>query len=245
LSASTPRPTPGEIHLHYGTEAWFAECARSRRRAALLSCAVALALLAPLVLLSLPAFEAPAESLRRSVRFGVEGDRVRYVRRILLETGSGSSPDAPTLENVDERSERRGGAPERARTGPHGAPPETRARRGVEGEGDAFENLRARALARRSDVPIVESDDLIIERLVRPVYPEQALERNITGRVAVLALVDTTGAVAEVEVVDGAADALLARAAVEAVWQCRFRPYRSEGRVREVYVVIPFHFTLY
>lgn len=229
----------------YGTEAWFCESARAVRRAAMLAVAVGAALLAPLLILDLPQLSGPAEVLRERLRFGIEGERARYVRRIIIEAGEGPSVTGPSLANVVERSERRGGAPQRAPAAADRGEVETRAPRAVEGPGDAFENLRARALARRSDVPIVESDQLIIERLVRPIYPEIALENNLTGRVAVLALVDTTGAITEVEVVGGSGLEVLERAAVEAVWQCRFRPYRPEGRVREVYVVIPFNFTLY
>jgi hypothetical protein len=41
----------------------------------------------------------------------------------------------------------------------------------------------------------------------------------------------------------GAAE--LERASSEAVWQCRFRPYRPQGRAREVYALFRFNFRIY
>lgn len=231
--------------MHYGPEAWFRESARARRRAAALAAVAGLPLLGLLLALRYTPLRGTVERLDENLRFGLEGERERYVRRIILESGRGLAPEPVTIGAYEERSERRGGAAEAPRRDVERGTVETREARGLEGEGDAFQNLRARALARRSDVPIVESDQLVVERLVRPVYPELAREANLTGRVAVLALVDTTGAIAEVDVVGGSGLEVLERAAVEAVWQCRFRPYRQEGRAREVYVVIPFNFTLY
>jgi TonB family protein len=144
---------------------------------------------------------------------------------------------------VESRASSRGGNPRATRAQRPGAMPETRPT--IEGPGDALENMLARATARRSDVPVVLPDQLVIDKLVRPVYPEEAREKNIEGKVSVLALVDTTGAVVEVDVVGDSAHHLLEQAAVSAVWQCRFRPYRIAGKPREVYVVIPFNFTIY
>ena len=143
-----------------------------------------------------------------------------------------------------ERSTRRGGARTPASSKSRAAEPQTRSH--VPGPGDAPEDLLARAFSRRSDVPVMQSEDLIIEKLVRPAYPEHAYEHNIEGRVAVLALVDTNGRVVEVQV---EADDIKARrefgaAASEAVWRCVFRPYRVKGQVREVYAEFHFNFTI-
>ncbi len=40
----------------------------------------------------------------------------------------------------------------------------------------------------------------MIEKLVHPAYPEHAYDHNIEGRVLVMALVDTTGKVVDVQV---------------------------------------------
>src|SRR2546422_833171 len=91
----------------------------------------------------------------------------------------------------------------------------------------------SRALPSQSQVPIFQSNDLIIERLVRPTYPEDARDQGLEGKVAVLARVDTAGQVIEAEVMTGSGALQLDRAAEEAVRQCRFRPYRVAGEAPE------------
>lgn len=229
--------------MEHGSAAYFAERARCARRVALAACGVAVALLAPLLLSYAPLISAPAERLRENLRFGVRGDEARYVRRILIRYDPGRDAALHEVGDVVERSERRGGregprAPDTESGRPETRPP-------LAGPGASFENLMARALARRSDVPVVPPDQLVIEKLVRPIYPDEARDRNIEGRVSILALVDTLGAVVDVDVVPGPAHESLVLAAVTAVWQCRFQPYRVEGIPREVYVVMPFNFTIY
>jgi TonB family protein len=231
--------------MSYGSQAFFEERARASRRVALLAAGIALAWLGVHSLWGVawvrePVVQALEERFPEMVRWGYEGEE-RFVRRIILDTepGAGRS-DLRDVGNVVTLGTRRGGAPERA-PGERGVP-DPRPR--LEGPGDALANLAARAVARRADVPIVSSEQLVIEHLVRPAYPEAAQAADITGRVAVLALVDTLGNVSEVEVVVRA-DPILDRAAAEAVRQCRFRPYRQAGRTSEVYALFRFNFTLY
>jgi protein TonB len=66
-----------------------------------------------------------------------------------------------------------------------------------------------------------------IERRVIPVYPRQGLERRLEGRVLLQAVVTEDGTLRDLKVLNG--DPLLARAAVEAVAQWRYRPYRLNG----------------
>jgi TonB family protein len=66
-----------------------------------------------------------------------------------------------------------------------------------------------------------------IERQVNPIYPRQALAQRLEGRVLLQAIVTEDGTVRDLKVVDG--DPLLARAAMEAVAQWRYRPYRLNG----------------
>lgn len=66
-----------------------------------------------------------------------------------------------------------------------------------------------------------------IERQVQPMYPPQALERGLEGRVLLRGVVTEDGRVRDLKVVNG--DPLLARAAMEAVAQWRYRPYRLNG----------------
>ena len=115
----------------------------------------------------------------------------------------------------------------------------------VRGPGEAPQTLVARALAGQGRVPIFQSDELIIEQLVRPEYPEDARQRGIEGKVKVLALVDTAGKVVEAEVMTASGEPQLDRAAEVAVRRCRFRPYQVGGERREVYAVFVFAFRIY
>lgn len=224
----------------HGVQAHFAERGRSAKRVALIAVALGLVFLGALWLARIPPIE---RTLRRvATRFGFEGPD-QYVRRILIEPPPGKTQSPRNVGQVIERSSQRGGSATRRSSKSPRALPETRPR--ISGPGDAFDELLARAYARRSDVPIVQSTELVIERLVRPVYPEHARDNNIEGRVAVMALVDTGGRVVEVEVLEGAAAEELRRAATEAVWRCRFRPYRVSGAVHEVYALFRFNFTIY
>lgn len=229
--------------MDHGSAGYFAERARFERRLSAITCVVSAVLLAPLVLSYAPLLRDPADRMREDLRFGVRGDQERYVRRIRLEAQPGRDASLRDLGRVVSRTARRGGDPRPRRPAKEAGRPEFRPP--IEGPGESFENLLARALARRSDIPVVPPDQLVIEKLVRPIYPDDARERNIEGRVSVLALVDTLGAVVDVDVVGGSIHDSLVRAAVTAVWQCRFQPYRIRGKAREVYVVMPFNFTIY
>jgi len=144
---------------------------------------------------------------------------------------------------VESHPERRGSGAGEMRPMPR---PNERDRRGpaFDGTGDASNDLLARALAEQGRVPIFQSDELIIEELVRPLYPEDARARGIEGRVAVLAHVDTLGLVTEAEVMDASGEPQLDLASRDAVMQCRFRPYRRDGETREVYAVFRFAFRI-
>jgi TonB family protein len=111
--------------------------------------------------------------------------------------------------------------------------------------GEMLGSLAARALASQGRVPVFQSDELVIEFLVKPVYPERMRDRGIEGRVSVLALVDTTGSVVDAEIVTASGAAELDEAAFAAARQCRFRPYRVGGEAREVYAVFRYRFTLH
>jgi TonB family protein len=229
--------------MAHGTQTYFAERARNARRLSLIAAATGLVLLASLSLTRIPPFRRVVRWVNDPMRFGFEGQD-QYVRRITL---SQAPADAQTLRNLGavlERSVRRGGAPSPIASATRAAEPATRSP--ALGPGDAPEDLLARAFSRRADVPVLQSQELVIEKLVRPAYPEHAYAHDIEGRVAVMALVDTTGHVAEVQVL--ASDALARRefgpAASDAVWRCVFRPYRVAGKVREVYAMFRFNFTI-
>jgi protein TonB len=77
---------------------------------------------------------------------------------------------------------------------------------------------------------------------VRPVYPDRARRAELEGVVLVNAGIDTTGRVAEAEVVRGIT--MLDEAAVACVAQWRFRPARRQGVPVAVHIVVPVRFTL-
>ncbi len=92
---------------------------------------------------------------------------------------------------------------------------------------------------------MIQSEDLIIEVLIKPSYPEDARNRNLEGKVALVARVDTTGAVTNVDVLESTGERQFERAAAEAMWKCRFRPYRVNGEAHEVYALFRFAFRIY
>jgi len=225
----------------HGTQAYFVERARCARRTSLANLLVALALLGAQGLLSLPPVRHRLAQIDPQ-RFGLEGPE-RYVRRILLESlGPLQLRTGQELTMVRQQSVR-GGAAERARSRSPRAEPETRERR--PGIGDSPEDLVSMARAIYRSAPVVQSEDLVIERLVKPRYPEEARQREIEGKVALVALVDTAGRVASVDIMASTGARELEKAATEAVWQCQFRPYRVRGEVREVYAVFRFAFRIY
>ena len=96
-----------------------------------------------------------------------------------------------------------------------------------------------------ASVPLVQSSQLVIESLDEPEYPEQLHQQGIEGRVAVMALIDTTGHVADVSVVEPSGHEAFEQAAVTVVRQAKFRPYRQDGATQEVYALIRYRFRIY
>jgi TonB family protein len=82
---------------------------------------------------------------------------------------------------------------------------------------------------------------LLIKR-VSPVYPPMALEMRKQGTVDLLATISKSGAITKVAVLSG--DATLAKSAVEAVRQWKYRPYLLNGEPVEIETQITMNFTL-
>ena len=66
------------------------------------------------------------------------------------------------------------------------------------------------------------------QRKVQPVYPAQALAQHLEGSVVLQATVAEDGKVQNVSALRG--DPLLARAAVDAVKQWQYDPFREDGK---------------
>lgn len=178
-------------------------------------------------------------------RFGFAGDE-QYVRRIqLMALGAprGARSDSRMIRSDALAVQQRGGGTP-AELSDAGLSPATRPEPfRPPGSGDSEEDILARAMLRAGETPLFQSRELVITELVEPVYPGEARELGIEGRVAIMALVDTSGIVRHAEIV-GSADHILERAAMDAVLQCRFEPYSIDGRTREVYAMFRFVFRL-
>ena len=233
----------------HGSQRYFLERARFERRLSLLCAGVSLVVLSFETALFLPAVRRVAEERilgdpLHPRRFGFEGPE-QYVRRITLETEGppGPRPGGPTILYRSAQTTKGGSAQTPRSEDPH-ARPDTR-RQGT-GAGESSKDFVTMArIVYGGSGPVMRSEDFIVERMVRPEYPEGPLSRNSEGLVVLGAVVDTTGAVARVDLVSSPGDRGLAEAAIAAAKQYRFRPYRVAGRVTEAYAIIRFDFKIY
>jgi TonB family protein len=83
------------------------------------------------------------------------------------------------------------------------------------------------------------SQGLLIKR-VQPQYPQAALAMHAQGAVQIEATIGKEGNVTNVKVLSG--EAILARAAVEAVRQWRYKPYYLDGTPVEIQTQITINF---
>jgi len=227
--------------MSHGIDTYFLERASFHRRVALSMVGVGAVWLAALWATVALTRHHDEELEKLAERWGYEGPE-QYVRRIVLESERGPRAPAVALSARYVPPTRRGGdLPPAERTGRRVGEPR---RPPQDMEGDSEIDRLGRVRAQLLNVPLVKSENLIIERLVRPEYPELARARGIEGRVAVLALVDTTGHIGEVESVGASEDRLLETAAEMAVKKCRFRPYEVDGRKQAVYAMFHFSFKL-
>jgi protein TonB len=75
-----------------------------------------------------------------------------------------------------------------------------------------------------------------------PVYPQSAQEKNLQGAVELMASIAKDGSVVSVQVLSG--PDILAKAAVEAVRQWRFKPRDEAGQAAFVETPITVNFTI-
>ena len=227
--------------MEHGSTGYFEERRRNGRRLSALSLCVGLALLAPILALRLTPLGSHVRDLD-VMRFGFAGPP-RYIELMQIDAQPADLRDLRDVGRVNPKSGRRG------RIGPRTRPVERdlglRSKRLPGDNGNAGQDLIARAVASRGSVPVMQSSELVIETLVRPAYPEDARNRNIEGHVAVLARVDTLGNVAEAEIMTPSGEMVLDLASRKAVMGCRFRPFMRDGKVSEVYAVFRFAFRIY
>jgi protein TonB len=77
---------------------------------------------------------------------------------------------------------------------------------------------------------------------VPPEYPEEAHKKRIQGTVVLHGVISNEGDVAEVAVVSG--DPMFTQAAIDAVKQWKYKPYRLNGRPVEVETQFQLNFVL-
>ncbi len=229
--------------MTHGVQGFFIERRRAARRVALIALGLSLAGMAPLIALTLPPFQSPMrEIIRQTARFGYEGPD-QFVRRISLQQLPGRNVVTREMGAIHTRRAKPGGALRARRVTDRRAPPELRPN--VVGPGVADADMLAHAVSRLANIPVVQSEDLVIVHASTPLYPPSEIERNIEGRVMVQALIDTTGRVVDVQLLASTGVVPFERSSAEAVWQYRFRPYRPEGVTREVYAIFRFSFRIY
>jgi TonB family protein len=232
-----------ESAREHGVRWYFEERERHWRQLSVVALVVAAAALAPLIVFRVTPL---GKAVRDAplMRFGLEGPP-RFVQLVQID----AQPNTfETPQNVGRVVVRRGNGGT-----PGEQPGQINARRGrkrtqtpgISEAGAAGRDLVARAIASRGRVPIFQSDELVIETLVRPDYPEEVRARGIEGHVAVLAHVDTLGQVLEAEVMSTSGEPQLDAASRSAVLRCRFRPYRVDDRPHEVFAVFRFSFRIY
>jgi protein TonB len=83
----------------------------------------------------------------------------------------------------------------------------------------------------------------VVKKRGTPKYPPEALTNRVEGKVWVKVLVDTTGRVAETDVLS-TENALFNAAALEAAAQFVFSPAMKDSRPVAVWITIPFNFKL-
>lgn len=223
--------------LIHGIDAYFAEFSANRKRVA----SSLFAISAAIGILMWAGGRRVEEVLDDPQRFGFEGPK-QWVDRIRLEElAAQESPGLYQITYLTAESRKGGKKPANQSSHP-AAEPQVKKTPGI---GDAEDDLLAKARMLALEGPVVRSEDLIIERLVRPDYPEEARNRNIEGIVEVVALVDTTGRVLEIQIVGGTREPLLETAAAKAILECRYRPYRVNEHARRVWAAYRIAFSLY
>jgi len=224
----------------HGIDFYFLERSRAARRVSLIAAGLGACGLA--LLFGVARTPPAQEALRKTASIGYEGEK-HFMERVALNRSRVTTRDElrDLGQIVTRRAQRGGEVTEIGRD--RRARPHTRPQ--LEGPGDSERDLLARAMLRAANIPVLQSEELVIAHAVTPEYPETLREQNVEGKVTVQALIDTVGRVVDVEVVGGTGETLFEQAATTAVLQYRFLPYRIAGEAREVYAVVRFAFRIY
>ncbi len=115
---------------------------------------------------------------------------------------------------------------------------------GIEGDGTEVTHIARPDANSHSSTPLLVSklmDASLIYR-VKPEYPPTAKMIHLSGTVQLRAIIATDGTVQDVEVVSG--NPILARSALAAVRQWRYRPTQLSGKPVEVETLITVQFVM-
>ena len=223
--------------LTHGIDTYFGEFFANRRRVATVLLAVSAALATILAV----AGRRTSDILDDPKRFGFEGPK-QWVERIRLEQmATYEAPGLFQITYLTAESRQGGRKPKHVSSNPQAVPVIEK----QVGTGEDEKDLLAKARMLALDGPVIRSEELVIEKLVRPDYPEEAREKNIEGTVELVALVDTTGSVEQIQIVGGTREPMLEHAAARAILQCRYRPYRVKDEARRVWAAFRIAFSLY
>ena len=102
-----------------------------------------------------------------------------------------------------------------------------------------------KTLSVQANLPLMVSQGVsggVLERKVQPIYPAQARSMRLQGTVVLQVVIDEVGEVRNLKTVSG--EAVLAQAAIDAVHQWRYQPYRLNGQPIKMPVQITVNFTL-
>jgi|ERR1041385_1988391 TonB family protein len=174
-------------------------------------------------------------------RFGFEGPEQRVDRIHLEEQAPQESPGIFGVPYLATAAKKGGRTVVKPTQHPNAPPAVTKPL----GLGESEEDLLARARMLSLQSPVVRSEDLVVEKLVRPDYPPEARDKNLEGVVEMIALVDTSGSVVQVQIVGGTREPLFESAAARAILECKFRPYRVQDQAQQVWAAYRIAFSLY
>ena len=85
-----------------------------------------------------------------------------------------------------------------------------------------------------------DSTGIEVVRTVKAIYPNDAFAQSLQGQVVVKVIISETGDVEKPEVMSG--DPVLAKAAIEAAKQWKFKPFIQNGKAVKIATRIPFDF---
>jgi TonB family protein len=96
---------------------------------------------------------------------------------------------------------------------------------------------------RVTTAPLITMQPIVLVQRVAPVYPQMARAAHITGTVVLSATIGKDGRIKDAKIVSSP-DASLSAAALDAVRQWRYEPYKVNGQATEIHTTINLAFTL-